>query len=72
MQSLPDLSQLSHVQKDALIIGLFGQMQEMSKRIDAMQKLIDQLQGRLALNSKNSSKPPSSDQSTEVKVKLAP
>ena len=72
MQRLPDLSQLSHAQKDALIIGLFGQMQEMSKRIDAMQKLIDQLQGRLALNSKNSSKPPSSDQSTEVKVKLAP
>ena len=61
MQSLPDLSQLSHVQKDALIIGLFGQMQEMSKRIDAMQKLIDELRGRLALNSKNSSKPPSCD-----------
>ena len=72
MQSLPDLSQLSHVQKDAPIIAQFGQMQEMSKRIDAMQKLIDQLQGRLALNSKNSSKPPSSDQSTEVKLKSAP
>ena len=61
MQSLPDLSQLSHAQKDALIIAQLGQMQEMMKRIDAMQKLIDQLQGRLALNSKNSSKPPSSD-----------
>ena len=61
MQSLPDLSQLSHAQKDALIIALFGQMQELMKRIEAMQKRIDELQGRLALNSKNSSKPPSSD-----------
>ena len=58
MQSLPDLSQLSHAQKDALIIALFGQMQEMMKRIDAMQEVIDELRGRLALNSKNSSKPP--------------
>ena len=61
MQSLPDLSQLSQVQKDALIIAQFGQMQEMRKRIDAMQEVIDELRGRLALNSKNSSKPPSSD-----------
>ena len=61
MQSLPDLSQLSHAQKDALIIAQFGQMQEMMKRIDAMQEVIDELRGRLALNSKNSSKPPSSD-----------
>ena len=61
MQCLPDLSQLSHAQKDALIIALFGQMQEMMKRIDATQEAIDELQGRLALNSKNSSKPPSSD-----------
>ena len=61
MQSLSDLNQLSHAQKDALIIALFGQMQELMKRIEAMQKRIDELQGRLALNSKNSSKPPSSD-----------
>jgi len=54
MQSQPDLSQLSHAQKDELI-GL------LCARLDSMQKLVDELQGRLALNSKNSSKPPSSD-----------
>ena len=54
MQSLPDLSQLSHAQKDELIGLLWA-------RLDSMQKLIDELRGRLALNSKNSSKPPSSD-----------
>ncbi len=40
---------------------LEGQVQELMERGDAMQKVIDDLQGRLALNSKNSSKPPSSD-----------
>ena len=64
MQSLPDLNQLSHAQKDELIIRLWplmGQVRELTGRIDATQKVIDDLQGRLALNSKNSSKPPSSD-----------
>jgi len=61
MQSLPDLNQLSHAQKDGLIIAGFGQMQELLKRIGGMQEVIDELQGRLALNSKNSSKLPSSD-----------
>jgi len=54
MQSLPDLSQLGHAQKDELIGLLWA-------RLDSMQKLIDELRDRLALNSKNSSKPPSSD-----------
>ncbi len=64
MQDLPNLSQLSHAQKDELIVRLWplkGQVQELMGRVDAMQKVIDDLQGRLALNSKNSSKPPSSD-----------
>ena len=69
MQSLPDLSQLSHAQKDELIIALFGQVQELMKRIDGMQKAIDDLQGRLSLNSKNSSKPPSSDGLNKPKPK---
>ena len=69
MQSLPDLSQLSHAQKDELIIALFGQEQELMKRIDGMQKAIDDLQGRLSLNSKNSSKPPSSDDLNKPKPK---
>ena len=64
MQDLPDLSQLNHAQKDELIVRLWpliGQVQELMERVDAMQKVIDDLQGRLALNSKNSSKAPSSD-----------
>ena len=69
MQSLPDLSQLSHAQKDELIIALFGQVQKLMKRIDGMQKAIDDLQGRLSLNSKNSSKPPSSDGLNKPKPK---
>jgi len=64
MKDLPDLSQLSHAQKDKWIVRLWplmGQVQRLVARVDAMQKVIDDLQGRLALNSKNSSKPPSSD-----------
>ena len=54
MQSLPDLSQLSHGQKDELIGTLWQMVGQLQKRVNA-------LEGRLALNSKNSSKPPSSD-----------
>ena len=54
MSELQDLSQLSHEQKDALIVALFAQVQALAAKVTA-------LEGRLALNSKNSSKPPSSD-----------
>ncbi len=64
MQNLPDLSQLSHAQKDELIRMLWPlqqQVQDLMAQMAVMQERIKQLQGRLALNSKNSSKPPSSD-----------
>lgn len=48
------LSELSHEQKDALIVDLCGQIQVLSHQVE-------QLQGRLKLNSRNSSKPPSTD-----------
>lgn len=54
MQSLPDLSQLSHAQKDELIGALWLMVGQLQERVKI-------LEGRLALNSKNSSKPPSSD-----------
>lgn len=63
MSDLPDLTQLSHTQKDELIRMLWPlqqQVQELSQQMVVMQSRIEQLQGRLALNSKNSSKPPSS------------
>jgi transposase len=64
MPNLPDLSQLSHAQKDELIMMLWPlqqQVQDLMAQMLVMQQRIKQLEGRLALNSKNSSKPPSSD-----------
>ena len=52
--SPPDLSSLSHKQKDELIVALFGQQGVLLERIKA-------LEARLSLNSSNSSRPPSSD-----------
>lgn len=54
MKILPDLSQLSHAQKDELISALWLMVEQLQERVKA-------LEGRLALNSNNSSKPPSSD-----------
>lgn len=61
MPGLPDLSQLSHAQKDALIIQLLQTVQSLVSQVDALQKRITELENRPGLNSKNSSKPPSSD-----------
>lgn len=64
MQSLPDLTQLSVEQKDELIRLLWPlqqQVKNLMAQMVVMQDRIKQLEGRLAKNSKNSSKPPSSD-----------
>jgi transposase len=64
MPSLPDLTELSHAQKDELIRMLWPlqqQVQDLMAQMLVMQERIKQLEGRLAKNSKNSSKPPSSD-----------
>ena len=64
MPSLPDLTQLSVEQKDELIRLLWPlqqQVQDLMAQMVVMQDRIKQLEGRLAKNSKNSSKPPSSD-----------
>lgn len=64
MQSLPNLNELSHAQKDELIRLLWPlqqQVQDLMAQMRVMQERIKQLEGRLALNSQNSSKPPSSD-----------
>ncbi|MBK7051361.1 MAG: transposase [Rhodoferax sp.] len=52
---------MSPVQKDELIVGLWDQVQSLTAEQAAMQQLIKELQARLSLNSKNSSKPPSTD-----------
>lgn len=75
MQSLPNLSRLSHRKKDALIIELyqmlmlFGktcteqglQIKAQAEQIEKLELYVKELEGRLAKNSQNSSKPPSSD-----------
>jgi len=60
----PDLTLLSHAQKDELILMLWPlqqQIPELMAQMAVMQERIKQLEGRLALNSRNSSKPPSSE-----------
>jgi transposase len=76
MQNRPDASQLSHAQKDELIAqkdeliaSLTAQVVAMQGQLAELQGLIAELQSRLALNSKNSSKPPSSDGLNKPKPK---
>ena len=54
MHTPSSLSQLSHAEKDALILML-------QEQIKALQEAVKQLQWRGNMNSRNSSKPPSSD-----------
>src|SRR5579862_2312557 len=54
MKELPDLSSLSHEQKDVLIRQLFDLVQQLTARVE-------ELEARLSKDSHNSSKPPSSD-----------
>ena len=54
MQTPSSLSHLSHAEKDALILML-------QEQIKALQEAVKQLQSRGNMNSRNSSKPPSSD-----------
>jgi transposase len=61
VQELPDLSQLSHSQKDDLIRLLWSMIQGQAKQIAALQLQVAEVQSRLNKNSRNSSKPPSSD-----------
>ena len=61
MRNLPDLTQLSHSQKDDLIRVLWSMLQAQAKQIAALQSQVVELQSRLNKNSRNSSKPPSSD-----------
>ena len=61
MKELPDLSVLSHAEKDALIHALWEMVQSLTARVDTLTAEVSELKGRLAKDSHNSSKPPSSD-----------
>lgn len=62
MESLPNLDCLSVAEKDDLIRALFAQ-------VAALTSKVAELEGRLAQNSRNSSKPPSSDGLNKPKPK---
>ena len=61
MQELPDLSQLSANHKDELIRLFWSMLQGQANQIAALQSQAVELQSKLNKNSRNSSKPPSSD-----------
>jgi hypothetical protein len=54
MTELPDLSQLTEVEKEALIVALWTELQALRLRVE-------DLEGQLRQDSRNSPKPPSSD-----------
>ena len=74
-KQLPNLADLSHAEKDDLILRFFEELKALREKVktlrdevkvlrDENQELkneVKELQGKLAMNSQNSSKPPSSD-----------
>lgn len=60
MNELPDLERLSVAEKDDLIRALFAHVVALTKQVETLTAKVKELEGRLALNSRNSSKPPSS------------
>jgi transposase len=64
MDELPDLARLSVAEKDDLIRELWplrALVRQLSEQVATLTAKVAELEGRLALNSRNSSKPPSSD-----------
>ena len=56
MNILPELDRLSVADKDELIRALFAQVQFLSGQVTQLSAKVTELEGRLALNSRNSSK----------------
>ena len=62
LERLPNLTELSVCEKDSLIVRLFAEL-------DDLQTEVKDLRGKLAKNSQNSSKPPSTDGYNKPKPK---
>ena len=60
-QELPDLGKLTGAQKDALIVDLFDLVKDLRTEVVRLTKGVEELEGRLAKDSHNSSKPPSTE-----------
>lgn len=69
MDELPDLDRLSVAAKDDLIRALFAQVKFLTAQVSALTTEVAELKGRLALNSRNSSKPSSTDGLAKPKPK---
>jgi transposase len=69
MKTLPDLDQLSHAEKDDLIRTLFALVTALTAQVETLTAKVTELEGRLAKNSSNSSKPPSTDGYNKPKPK---
>ena len=69
MDQLPDLDRFSVAEKDELIRRLWAHVGELTAQVRALQARVLELEARLAQNSRNSSKPPSSDGPSKPKPK---
>jgi transposase len=69
MDELPDLDRLSVAEKDDLIRALFAHVKALTKQVETLTVKVTELEGRLAQNSRNSSRPPSSDGLSRPKPK---
>lgn len=61
MDQLPPLKNLSAAQKDELLVGLWAENQVLRQQLAVLEARVKELEARSAQNSRNSSKPPSSD-----------
>jgi transposase len=69
MKSLADLDRLNVAEKEALIRAQFAQIQVLVAEVAALTAKVAELEGRRALNSRNSSKPPSLEGYSKPKPK---
>jgi transposase len=69
MNELPHLVRLSVAEKDELIRELWSLVRNLTDQVTSLQGKVQELEARLALNSRNSSKPPSSEGLAKPKPK---